>query len=154
MKRPRSLVLACISGLTLVFSASNGWAQSSSDPHCIVIARGALPNGDEFFGHATINIDFSASPGGSWRHFVPSSSDSAEEVFVGRIENGICIRNGRTFVQLFGVGRYTGRPVEFEFFGYDGATDNYLIIIRDFDGKVVYSSLGDLASGDISAAFP
>ena len=154
MNRPGSLILACISGLTLIFGASDGWAQSSSDPHCIVIARGTLHNGDEFLGHATVNMDFSVSPGGVWRHFVPSSSDSPEEVFVGRIENGICIRNGRTFIQLFGVGRYTGRPVEFEFFGHDGSTDSYLIIIRDYDGNVVHSALGDLASGDISAVLP
>jgi hypothetical protein len=154
MNDPSSLMLACIGGPTLIFGASDGLAQSSSDPHCIVIARGTRPDGDEFFAHATINMDFSASPWGQWRHFVAGSSDSAEEAFVGRIENGIGIRNGRTFIWLFGVGRYTRRPVEFECFGHDGSTDSYLLIIRDDDGNVVHSALGDLANGDISAAFP
>ena len=154
MEGPRRLKSAFISGLWLIFGASICWAQSSGDPYCKVVARGTLANGDEFFGHATVNRDFGVSPPGIWRHFVPGSAHSPEAVFVGTIEEGVCIRDAGTFIQLFGAGRYAGRPVEFEIFGRDDATDNYLIMIRDMEANILYSALGDLASGDISVTFP
>jgi hypothetical protein len=146
--------LAFVGGPLLVFGAPDGLTQSNSGPHCRVAARGALANGDEFFGHATVNTDFRVSPPGLWRHRVPGSPGAPEAIFVGRIDDGICIRNGGTSIQLYGAGRYAGRAVEFDLFGRDGPTDSYLIMIRDTEGKIVYTARGDLTSGDISAAFP
>lgn len=126
----RNAVAASLALIILSFSSSPAWSESS-DVHCIVTARGELFSGETFLGHATIRTDFTVSPGGFWRHFEKDGSGTPVEVMAGRVEEGICVRNGRTNVVFGGVGRFRGQPAEFLVNAWDGATDSYTISVRD-----------------------
>lgn len=125
------------------------------DTHCEITARGTTEYGVQFFGRATIDTAFNATPGSVWRHFERDASGALVISFLGRVEFGLCTPNGRTIVQVWGIGRLNGSPVEFEVFGRDGSPDEYSIRIRDTAGDIIYEmSPRVLATGDISAIMP
>jgi hypothetical protein len=81
------------------------------------------------------------------------NSNCVQNVLKGKVEAGLCARNGRKIISLGGSGTWNGRPGHiFNVTARDGGPDHYAIVITGPDGMPIeYTASGDLVSGDTRA---